>query len=120
MSEQTIEGNRLITFFDGGEHADIDMVFEIVPAIWYKDSYWPLDKLPAFDKDWNLLMPIVEKIEELDFEEIEVNICIDQCCVSCDAIEMHFWAQDETKIKSVWHTVVEFIKWYNQNTRTVN
>lgn len=66
-------------------------------------------------KDWNWIMKVVEKIEELSYwVEIlggrENNIC--QIGIT-NNIESFILAENTRKIESVYSACVEFIKWYN-------
>ena len=81
-------------------------------------------KLPHFNirifeyhKRWEQLMPIVEKIEALKEFLISVDIYKRSCQIRIsdlhgDKIQSIYYRLD-TKIDSVFKSVVEFIKWYN-------
>lgn len=63
--------------------------------------------------DWNLLMPVVEKIESLGYK---FQICRRRVDILQDEvypIEIIEKVKQETKLKSTWLAVVEFIKWFN-------
>ena len=67
-----------------------------------------------FSKDWNWLMQVVEKIEEMadwslellttDKKEYQMLIPLSNTNVIV-----------ETKIEAVYNACVEFVKWYNKN-----
>jgi hypothetical protein len=99
--EEILEGNKLIAEFMG------------LPV--HEEYFRGIDAC-KYHSDWNLLMPIVEKIESLGYSfEIELFSCyvIDSKTLST-IIECHY----NSKIKSTYQAVVEFIKWYNQqNTK---
>lgn len=66
------------------------------------------------NRDWNLLMPVVEKIagmftscnEDGEYPEITLQVM----CVTNLSID--------TSIHTVYRNVVEFIKWYNSQSTT--
>jgi len=83
-----------------------------------------------FDKEWNWLMPVVEKIENLHDDHhgyfqvhIHSNACDIQGTNLWKAIEPGSTYGDvymsdpnailNTKIESTYHNVIQFIKWYN-------
>jgi len=69
--------------------------------------YWP-------DRDWQQLMPVVEKIENLgistkiECDGISTQVTIRQICV---------WENPSSKIEKVYKAVVEFIKWHNSQQK---
>lgn len=70
-----------------------------------------LDKL-QYDKRWDWLMPVVEKIEH---EGYPVLIEDNYCRISVPDIKkdnIRTWTVNK-KIEAVYPAVVEFIKWYN-------
>ncbi|HEX8333297.1 MAG TPA: hypothetical protein VF622_11770 [Segetibacter sp.] len=72
-----------------------------------------------YDKRWDWLMPVVEKIENLDCIA-ELSVVYHNCCISIrnDGTRSHLISKKgNDKIESTWCTVVEFIKWYNQNSK---
>ena len=79
-----------------------------------------------YDKSWDLLMPVIKKIEDLGFDtEISRGNAISNYgCQSCtigkdfscgddDREEVLFNLQED-KLKVVYDAVVEFIEWYNK------
>lgn len=66
-----------------------------------------------FHDDWNLLMLVVEKIERLSFE---VSFVLSRCRISkLPWAHGEYWVnvEEDTKIKAVYESVINFIKWYN-------
>lgn len=105
--EEIIEdGNRSIDFFMTGKVQEF--VFE-------------------YDKRWELLMPVVEKIESIydDFHGyFGVHIYSNSCSIQgtklrTDPENFHpAYMSDpnailDTKIASTWYNIVEWIKWFN-------
>jgi hypothetical protein len=68
-------------------------------------------KSAMYDRDWNWLMPVVEKIESLNFKTTITNhICRIERVIFDDIV----FSEDMPKIQAVYNACVEFIKWYNQ------
>ena len=83
-------------------------------------NYLPLNL--KYHKDWNWLMPVVEKIETLKYVD-EFNIQYDSVAKGhivsiTPAYDNTFNAiytdVYENKIDAVYHAVIKFIEWYNQ------
>lgn len=100
---EDIDGNELIAAFMG----------------------YPLTKevgLLSFDSDWNLLMPVVEKIEGLNNgKSFSFYIVKNECDIAFaskwdekgnEFDAPYFIQKKESKIQSTWLAVVEFILWY--------
>ena len=64
-----------------------------------------------FHSDWNWLMKIVDKIEELDYTTkiIDNGMCIN------GKVVIERWGK--SKKEGVFITCLEFIKWYNENNK---
>lgn len=109
-------------FFDGAESTKINIwADEQWDAIKYKEEYYPEWNLPKFNQYWDLLMPVVEKIEIMKGEGgwyYKVDI-INRNEVECSAENTPICYipgyDNKLKITAVWLAVIEFIKWYNQN-----
>ena len=114
------EGNKLIAEFMGWEiksnralqHDDYGIVRGML-----------LTDLP-FNKSWDELMPVVENIEIVHYSNYSVCIMKDSCDISLstkytiagdDIDAPSFEKNKTTKLISTFESVVEFIKWYNQN-----
>jgi hypothetical protein len=112
----TTENNKLIAEFMGKEYKNN----AIVVSTNYITGQNPSGKVwqePKYHNDWNWLMEVVEKIEK--------NFIVD---IMNSAISIHEQKSGEmivdncvdiqkTKIQCVYIGVVEFIKWYNENTK---
>jgi hypothetical protein len=113
-----IEGNKLI-----GEFMDDDGTL-----CYYKGLDGPQYESGMYlkyNKSWDWLMPIVEKIESIydDFHGyfgvyISSNSCTIQGTRLNTSIENPHYAYHNdvtlnTKIESTWYAVVQFIQWYN-------
>jgi hypothetical protein len=70
-----------------------------------------------FHSDWNWLMEVVEKIENLDFKgfSFEVRICDKFASITQTGVteEVISFTTEKTKIEAIYNTCIEFIKWYN-------
>lgn len=94
-----IEGNKLIAKFMGYFN-------------------WEDKEYGKYNSSWDWLMPVVEKIEDLEFDEFKpVAVSIE--CLECEIKDyrkgaLHFaYFEGKTKIESVWQAVIQFIQWYN-------
>ena len=87
---------------------------------WIGTRYESYDKRKKYNSDWNELMKVVEKIETIDKNGIRfgVSIEVDICSISSikglsiKGIALN--VNPGNKIKSVYQSVVDFIKWYNK------
>jgi len=60
---------------------------------------------------WNDLMPVVEKIESLEFSFDIVN---NQANIISDRGDEKWLKEYPTKLESVYHVIVDFLRWYNE------
>lgn len=84
---------------------------ELIEKFWVEHGGKPnlIADLSFYENDWNMLMPVVEKCNEL--------------CKQTgypDDLELPGWhiISVAGNIKLVYFSVVEFIKWYNQNKKS--
>jgi hypothetical protein len=106
-----IEGNVLIAvFMDEEEAGNADHIRSAL-----RDGYWLTAKRFFYHSDWNLLMPVVEKIGTIYIQDKDAvkedcrhwletfrdNMTRFYCC------GLH---KAETQIESTWLAVVEFIQ----------
>ena len=67
------------------------------------------------EKDWNDLIPVVEKIESLGCI-VEISFSLGTVCKICQVIPtINFVSEDNIPIKAVYDTIVEFIQYFNLN-----
>jgi hypothetical protein len=126
--EEILEGNKLIAEFVGFKNHDSDTIetdneiFMIptdvkngeVNSLGYLYSYNEL----LFNRDWNWLMAVVNKIETIEFNiwgklSMSVNRVYIQEFWGVEGIKGY--GQSKTKIEATYKAVIEFIKWYNRN-----
>jgi hypothetical protein len=120
---ETLEKNRLIAEFMG-----VKPVYQGQNMWYYTDSPWftvrnrsheevfnSIVKYVKYSTDWNWLMRVVDKIEELGYgvdifgEAVSISKYYGDMVVDNNA---KFYLN---KIDAVYNAVVDFIVWYNQN-----
>jgi hypothetical protein len=113
MQTDIKEGNRLIAFF-------MQIPTKFKRTKFTDKSEYEVEELPDYHRDWNRLMPVVEKIEALQIVGAVV-ISRDHCWIQNDhepigeIIEADLCCK--SKIDAVWKSVVAFIQWYNNNSK---
>ena len=120
MEHLSVEENFLIAKFMGYDYPDIlNMSFAM-----------SVGELHNYHEDWNLLMPVVEKIECLCDKiggELS-NHSADQEHLEQPHVDNHLhwksWSYHRphlsTDINKVWKEVVSFLQWYITQTKTQN
>ena len=124
-----MESNRIIADFIGAVQAykpyvntddmEYDM-YGVIPTIedGENEKHYFLPQEMLFDTDWNWLMVVVEKIENMEdenrcskynFEMVQTFVEIIDNNNSDTIVEI----DKNTKIQATYKAVVEFIKWYN-------
>lgn len=116
----TEEGNKLIAEFDGWvfnhDRFFKDLSYTDGDSAFHESCISRLD-LP-YHKSWELLMPVVEKIELLGYSSLierlytgehRVYFCSDKTFASVGP-----GARDNEKICAVWIAVISFIEWLNK------
>lgn len=108
-----MNNNELIAEFMGFTHTSTE-----------QDTFWSKPDSPMatiydwdyhtlgleFDKSWDWLMPVVEKIEKM--EGVRVIIKGSRCRIL--AGKKVFSCHTISKLNSMYRVVVEFIEWYNK------
>lgn len=127
MKQEIIDGNKLIAeFMQLKIHDTLSIAKTPIKAYEWECNLFSEVEL-HYDSSWAWLMQVVEKIEsENNYVQINGTEChIDSndgqysetnCCTVNNKFEAD--NDEETKIKSVWITVVQFIKWYNENKKS--
>lgn len=117
------ENNILIAEFMGGENQNrfipsrncIEFDKKAHHGITNLKSYYYEDS--RYSRDWNWLMPVVEKIENDSMYKIRIEGSV----VSINNTDIlhsfggDFFKTSNSKIEAVYNAVIEFIKWYNEN-----
>lgn len=124
--EEIIEGNKLIAEFMGGKsYKGSNYIFysfingNIKPYSEFLDEFkWgygcPLDYELKFHSSWDWLMPVVEKIYMLDeVKDVAVHYDYTRIWLQKGFIESNSYTYNSF-IEECWLTIVEFIKWYNE------
>ena len=121
------ENNKLIAEFlvknEGGLVKLEENIFSTIDEFEIPDDYLTLKDL-KYHKDWNWLMSVVEKIENLQDENncAIYNVQIEQSFT--EIIDNHtsetiiYDIDADSKIEAVYNIVIEFIKWYNEQNKT--
>ena len=111
------ETNRLLAEFLNAKYSKEEDLYYF-PSIFCKSGrnyFYSFDLL--FHSDWNWLMQVVEKIEDLGYS-LEINKQEEndyQCNIvkSNNIIHSHY---NISKIEAVYNACIEFVKWYNENS----
>ncbi len=109
--------NRLIAEFMGMQDTDLgwydseDVMSEYACQMVGGNTFEVLQ----YDRSWDWLMPVVEKIEDVGSAEVVMNN--EECTISAVIVgnEYHHESIGKSRIDAVYQSVVEFIKWYNKN-----
>jgi hypothetical protein len=128
--KEILENNKLIAEFMGYKiNEDLNFSIPTTEPFWNgsnigewgyhdkKDNYsigeWNL----CYNKSWDWLMPVVEKIENThhyqDFIIGGSRVEIKSFSAFDDCFEKLI--DEESKMEAVYVAIVEFIKWYNEN-----
>ena len=83
----------------------------------------PIDNTLYFDKSYDWLMPVVERIESLGYDSRIIGNNSDSGFL-CDFVdiennEISCKVSYESKLEAVYKTVIEFIKWYNDQEGSI-
>ena len=117
-----VENNKLIAEFlvnnEGGLVKLEENIFSTIDEFEIPDDYLTIKDL-KYHKDWNWLMKVVEKIENLQDENncAIYNVQTEQCFVEIiinHTSETIVEVDSNSKIQAVYDACVEFIKWYNE------
>lgn len=132
--KNTEENNKLIAEFMGyyqpAEVKDDLFSFEVYSSLDECKKDYPKDEIstyynddienfqlvdePKYDESWDWLMPVVEKIESLNYTTSIYHLprtlnTVKIFSAGADVVGVN----GETKMQSLYKAVVEFIKWYN-------
>jgi hypothetical protein len=116
-----MENNKLIADFMGLRYAEdsvyIDTLKEMkANGVYFEQGYMASEL--KYDTDWDWLMAVVEKIESLGNEFFIVE---SRCIIAHNtdkSIETIIYFENMgKKIDACYDSVVQFIKWYNEQTK---
>ena len=121
-----IENNKLIAEFmgvfdkilsTGNMHSWSDAPFYYTTEDTREKVIKNISRYSKYSKDWNWLMEVVEKIENLskEGETYMFSITKFSARVTYKGSRIVDLPIDNTKIEAVYNACVEFIKWYNEN-----
>lgn len=109
----TTENNKLIAEFMGLKiHSDFDTMCE---NLLRKDSSF---NTALFNASWDWLMTVVDKIESIKIEDYKVlvEISTNICTIAPAHWEELINIQSSDRFSAVYHAVIDFINWYNEQT----
>jgi hypothetical protein len=130
-----MESNRILADFIGAIQAykpyvntdDMEYyMYGVIPSIedGENEKHYFLPQEMLFDTDWNWLMEVVEKIENISFNKSDIffNVTIGSglyCTIQDSNFDglLEINTSEETRIKTVYQAVLEFIKWYNEQNQ---
>ena len=134
--QQKLESNKLIAEFMG---AEVQQPYSEIEGLSGLMFYYPKDTSPdifrnlplsaiKYNSSFAWLMPVIDKIEALYEGNVSITISGVRCHLSLimgtrypiatdfiEDIPQCYSGSCDSKIIAVYTTVVEFIKWYNQN-----
>lgn len=121
-NEEIIEGNKLIAKFMGGKFRKSKDKNTLNKYFDLKDKgYFYYENEICYHASWDWIMPVVEKIESFGFYTNILSADNDNkkhaMHITLVNEEEQYSLWYESKILAVYKAVVEFIKWYNQNTK---
>jgi hypothetical protein len=140
---ETVEGNKLIAEFMGFELVTIgyfgcpdETEWQVKNALWLEDvglsdvgEYfvdvpdlkWHSKEELDYSTDWSLLMPVVEKINWIGGAQ-GYQFVIFRSTVHVNDGQDHLFEvvkyQNESWIECVWKAVIQFIQYYNQQSKS--
>jgi len=127
--KEVIEGNRLIAIFMGAKehnefsgHPLLDFGDFIKTTPFNEPGVWILgDSQVRYHSSWDWIMPVVEKIESLGYDSRIIGNNSDGGFL-CDFVDIEnneaaCKTSYTSKIQAVWLAVVDFIRWYNEQTK---
>ena len=129
--ENITENNQLIAEFmgvfdkilsTGNIHSWSDSPFYYTTEDTREKVIKNISKYSKYNKDWNWLMKVVEKIESIEDGIYQVDILQEGCnilkrCALFIDKRVGKLESDTTKIESVYLACIEFIKWYNEQNK---
>ncbi len=119
--KEIIEGNKLIALFDGFEFLNDNSefcpngYFVMNSEEGHNNMHHPEEL--NYHKSYDWLMPVVEKIESLGYGiSIERKLCAIYNLPHIGGVIVDLKYQ-ESKIKAVYNAVINFIVFYNQQSK---
>lgn len=116
--EKIIEGNRLIAEFMGWQkHINTEDTWWF-PNLYpfYNDGHGETTyhiTEARFHESWDWLMPVVEKIEDLDLGLPDVLITGHVCIITNNLYDLRIDIPGDSKLDATWQAIVKFIEWLN-------
>jgi len=108
----TTENNKLIAEFMGMRYGEERK---------FKEGEWThsIQSLSRFNTDWNWIMEVVEKIEQLGYEVLigRISCNINSILDRENPISSMVCGDVSKKQSIVYETCVKFVKWYNKQNK---
>jgi hypothetical protein len=117
-----LTGNELIAEFMGFKVIAKSFEDKLIYNIPTNNGLGYISYMMLYNKSWDWLMPVVEKIEETNFIKIVGKYCgINKTSANSFnnwvATEGVSFTNPKSKIESTYKAVVKFIKWHNKNKK---
>lgn len=130
---EILEGNKLIidfmVYYDSGTTDNhLNSVYRI--NILGSNTFHTIETIPLH-KSWDFLMPVVEKINKLIIDTKKSTIG-EGIIIQYDCVYLYYKTYRSTRIvgngnnrfkdikEAIFITVVEFIKWYNNEQKSIS
>lgn len=122
----TLEGNKLIAEFMGFSRTVTlrEGIYKVPEGqdLLYKAQHLHIDKM-TYHSSWDLLMPVVEKIESDASQETghcEIHIIENHCRIYRFSPTKEFIKtfNSSSKILAVWEALVQYVQWYNKQNNS--
>ena len=101
MNKEILKGNKLIAEFEG----------RINELCHDNNTSSPYN----YEKSWDWLMPVVERIDSRTPYDPRVTIEHNWCSIKVPDGRFDIEIIGSSRIEATYKAVVEFIKWYNKN-----
>lgn len=119
MKENNIENNKLIAEYMNQPYEEFNgsiALSEANEGVLYYDPIIYLN----YDKDWSLLMPVVEKIESQGATIVEIWLSLGKGCRITKGsfkkpIKTIANTESNSLIEAIYMAVVEYVKWHKIN-----
>lgn len=110
MTKKTLQGNKLIA-----EFMKLSVSEGHNGLVWYD---WDGAKDVLYHESWDWIMPVIKKIDEIPSEFITGSKYVAVPKKHDELIDEIRESVSFVMIMESWQAVVEFIKWYNQNSKS--
>jgi|SRR6478736_7922342 len=115
----SVQNNKLIALFMGAEDMQTYLSFKHIKhdSLPIKGQWYYMFTELQYDKSWDWLMPVVEKIEQLLPDDSIITIEHKRCYIPTIYNEITIEGNADTKLRATYNAVIGFIRWYNKNIK---